>query len=86
MSSLSYSSWNIGVPVLRRNFVIRNCRLEAIQQVDRKTRKTLTVGEIHHPKAKIDFLFVKRNKGRRDLLRFEATQQSTDNQYCRISE
>jgi hypothetical protein len=39
----------LAVPVLRYSFGIINWRLEEIKQIDRKTRKMLTVYKIHHP-------------------------------------
>jgi len=45
-----------------------NCRLEEIRKIDRKTRKVLTVYKMHHPKADIDRLYVKRKGGGRGLL------------------
>jgi hypothetical protein len=59
------------VPVLRYSFGIINCRIEEIKQTDRKTRKMLTMYKMHHPKANIDRLYVKR-KGGRGLIQIEA--------------
>jgi hypothetical protein len=39
---------------------------------DRKTRKTLTMRKILHPKADIDRLYVKRKEGGRGLVQIEA--------------
>jgi hypothetical protein len=46
----------LAVPVLRYSFGIINWRTEEIKQIDRKTRKTLTVYKMHNPKADIDRL------------------------------
>ena len=46
----------IVVPVLRYSFGIINWRIEEIKQIDRKTRKMLTVYKIHHPKADIGYM------------------------------
>ena len=50
----------LAVPVLRYSFAIINWRKEAIRKIDRKTRKVLTMQKMHHPKADIDRLYVKR--------------------------
>ena len=52
----------LAVPVLRYSFGIINWRIEEIKQTDRKTRKY----KIHHPKADVDRLYVKRKEGRED--------------------
>jgi hypothetical protein len=51
----------IAVPVLRYSFGIINLRIEEIKQIDRKTRKMLTVYKMQYPKADIDRLYVQRN-------------------------
>ena len=53
----------LAVPVLRYSFGIINWRIEEIKQTDRKTRKMLTMYKMHHPKADIDRLYVKRKEG-----------------------
>jgi len=58
-------------PVLRYNFGIINWRTEEIKKIDRKTIKMLTLYKIHHPKADIDRLFVKRKEGGRELVQIE---------------
>jgi hypothetical protein len=61
----------IAVPVLRYSFGIINWRLEEIKQIDRKTRKMLTVYKMHNPKANIDMLYVKKKEGGRRLIQVE---------------
>jgi len=47
----------LAVPVLRYSFGIINWRTEDTKtKIDRKTRKILTMYEVHHPKADIDRL------------------------------
>jgi hypothetical protein len=53
------------VPVLRHNFGIINWRLEKIKKIDRKTRKILTIYQMHNPKADINRLYVKWKEGGR---------------------
>jgi hypothetical protein len=43
----------LAVPVLRHSFDIINWRLYEVKQIDRKTRKMLTMYRMHHPKADI---------------------------------
>ena len=64
------------VLVLRYSFGIINCRTEEIKQIDRKTRKMLTVYKMHHPKADIDRLYVKRKEGGRGLMQVEAAYKA----------
>ena len=66
----------LAVPVLRYNFGIINWRTEEIKIIDRKTRKILTMYKVHHPKADIDRLYVKRKEGGRGLVQSEATYKA----------
>jgi len=66
----------LAVPVLRYNFGIINWRTEEIKKIDRKTRKLLTMYKMHHPKADIDRLYVKRKEGRRGLVQIEAAYKA----------
>jgi hypothetical protein len=60
------------VPVLRYSLGTINWRLEGIKQIDRKTRKRLTMYKMHHPKADIERLYVKRREVGRGLVQVEA--------------
>jgi hypothetical protein len=73
-------------PVLRYNFGIINWRLEETRKIDRKTRKVLTVYKMHHRKADVDKLYVKKERRRKRPIRNISDIQSRDNSYCRISE
>jgi hypothetical protein len=64
----------LAVPVLRYSFGIINWRKEEIKQIDRKTRKMLTIYKMHHPKADIDRLYVKRKEGRKGLVLYKLKQ------------
>jgi len=66
----------LAVPVLRYSFDIINCRIEEIKQIDRKTRKMLTIHKMHHPKADIDRLYVKRKEGGSGLVQVEAAYKA----------
>ena len=66
----------LAVPVLRYSFGIINRGLEEIRNTDKKTTKALTMYKMHHSKADIDRLFVKRKEGRRGLLQMEVTYKA----------
>jgi hypothetical protein len=46
----------LAVPVHRYNFGVINWRLEKLRKIDTKTKKMLTINELHHPRANIDRL------------------------------
>jgi hypothetical protein len=62
---------SLEVPVLRYIFRIINWHQEEIQNLDRKTRKMLTIHGQHHPRADIDRLYVPRKEGGRGLMQVE---------------
>jgi hypothetical protein len=66
----------LAVPVLRYSFGIINWRIEKIKQIDKKTRKMVTVYKMHHPKADIDRLYVKRTEGVRGLVQIEVAYKA----------
>jgi len=66
----------LAVPVLSYSFGIINWRTEEIKKIDRKTRKMLTMYKMHHPKADIDRLYVKRKEGGRGLVQIEAAYKA----------
>jgi DNA polymerase II large subunit len=61
---------------LRYSFGINSWRLEEIKQIDRKTRKMLTMYKMHHPKADIDRLHVNKKVGERGLVQVEAAYKT----------
>jgi hypothetical protein len=61
--------------VLRYSFGTINCRIED-KKIHRKTRKILTMCKVHHPKADIDRLYVKRKEGGRGLVQVEAAYKA----------
>jgi hypothetical protein len=65
----------LAVPVLRYSFGIINWTLEERKQIDRKTRKILTMYKMHRPKAGIYRLYVKRKEGS-GLLQVEAAYKT----------
>jgi hypothetical protein len=66
----------LAVPILRYSFGVIDWRIEEVKQIDRKTRKMLTVYKMHHPKADIDRLHVKRTGGGRGLVQAEAAYKA----------
>jgi hypothetical protein len=66
----------LAVPILRYSFGIINWRMEEIKQIDGKTREMLTMYKMHHPKADIDRLYVKRKEGGRGLVQVEAAYKA----------
>jgi len=66
----------LAVPVMRYSFSIINRRIEEIKQIDKKTRKMLTMYKMHHPKADKYRLYVKRKEGGGGLVQVEAAYKA----------
>ena len=66
---------SLAVPILRYSFGIINCRTEEIKEIDRKTRKMLTMYKVHHPKADMDRLYINR-KGERGLVQIKVAYKA----------
>jgi len=66
---------SLAVPVLRYNFGFINWHQEEMQNLDRKTRKLLTIYGQHHPKADVDRLYVPRKQEGRGLMQLEAAHE-----------
>ncbi|KAL1457390.1 hypothetical protein WDU94_007628 [Cyamophila willieti] len=62
----------IAVPLMTYSFGIIDWLREDIKNIDRKTRKLLTSGKMHHPKDDVDRLYIKRQDGGRGLLELES--------------
>jgi hypothetical protein len=71
--------------VFRYGFDIFKWTLQELRKTGRKTRKILTTYKMHHPKAAIDRLYLKRKEGRRGLLQISVTYKA-GNEYYRMSE
>ena len=65
------------VPVVTYSFNIINWNIEDLKKMDRKTRKLLTIGKMHHPKAEKDRLYLPRKYGGRGLIQIERTYKTT---------
>jgi hypothetical protein len=61
---------------IKIQFGIINWRLEKIRKNDRESRKVLTMYKMHHPKADVDRIYMKRKEGGRGLLQIEATYKA----------
>jgi hypothetical protein len=66
----------LAVPVLRYSFGRSNWRSEEIKKIDRETRKILAMYKMHHPKADIDRLYIKRKEGRGGLSQIAAAYKT----------
>jgi hypothetical protein len=67
---------SVAVPVLRYSFGIINWRIEEIKEIDRKTRKILTMYKMHHPTFDIDRIYAKRKEEGRGLIQVEAAYKA----------
>jgi hypothetical protein len=65
--------------ILRYNFGTINWRLAEIRKIERKTRKVLTLYKMHHPKAAIDRLYVKKERKRKRPVSNISDLQGRDN-------
>lgn len=59
---------SLAVPILTYSFGIINWLRSEIEKMNRKTRKLLTIGGVHHPKADVERLYIKRCDGGRGLI------------------
>ena len=67
------------VALLRYGAGIINWKVDELKQMDRTTRKTLTMYGALHLKSDIDRLYLKRNHGRRGLINIETCVRSEEN-------
>ena len=63
----------LAMPVLTYSFNIINWKLSEIKKLDTKTRKLLTMANMHHPKVDIDRLYLPRSDGGQGLVQLELT-------------
>ena len=64
---------SLAVPVVSYSFNIINWTLSDLRRMDRKTRKMLTIYNMHHPRADVERLYIPRKEGGRGLLQLEMT-------------
>jgi len=67
----------LAVPVVTYSFNIINWTIADINRLDAKTRKFLTINRMHHPKADVDRLYIRRKEGGRGLLQLLAAYKTT---------
>lgn len=63
---------SLATPVMTYSFGILPWLKSEIDKLDRKTRKVLTINGMHHPRADVDRLYVKRKEGGRGLLELQS--------------
>ena len=65
------NTWEISLLRYSAAFIDRNCR--ELTQLDRRTRKSMTMRNALHPKSNIDRLYIPRKEGGRGLQGVEET-------------
>ena len=65
-NEMAINSW--AIPLLNYGFGIIQWLKSEIVKIDRKTSKILTINGMHHPRADVQSLYVKRKNGGRGLL------------------
>ena len=66
----------LALPVLTYSFGVIHWKATDPQQLDRRTRKLLTMHGVHHPSADVDRLYAPCNEGGRGLQQIEAMYKS----------
>lgn len=67
---------SLALPVIQYSFGIINWRVEEIRQLDKKTRKLLTMHGMLHPRADVSRLYLARKLGGRGLKQIEASYEN----------
>ena len=75
-AQLNYSYRSISCTGTGVQFGTISWGIEELKQTDRKTRKMLTMYEMHHPKGDIESLYVKRKAGGGGLMEGEAAYKA----------
>lgn len=79
----------LAVPVLQYSFCILDWTLKELKDIDRKTRKLLTIHKMHHPRADVQRLYVSRKQGGRGLCQVEGAYKTAmigTAEYIRLKE
>ena len=71
------NSW--AVAIMRYGAGVLEWRFDELKELDRKTRKLLTMYKGLHPKSDVDRLYVGRKEGGKRLVSFESTIRSAEN-------
>ena len=66
----------LALPVLTYSFGVIHWGTTDLQQLDRQTRKLLTMNGVHHPSADVDRLYAPCNEGGRGLQQIEGMYKS----------
>lgn len=61
----------LSVPIVFYSFGIVDCLKSAIERMDRKTRRLLTMNGMQHPRVDVDTLYIKRRDGGRRLVELQ---------------
>ena len=67
------------VAIMRYGAGVLEWRFDELKELDRKTRKLLTIHKGLHPKTDVDRLYVSRKEGGRGLMSCESTIRSEEN-------
>ena len=67
----------VAIPVVTYCFNIINWTAQDIKSLDRKTRKLLTKGQMHHPRSDVDRMYLPRSSGGKGLMQIETTYKTT---------
>ena len=62
---------SLAIPIVTYSFNILNWTISEIKRLDIKVRKLLTMNKMHHPKADVDRLYIRRSEGGKGLLELE---------------
>ena len=68
---------SLAVPVVQYSYNILNWKMSEIKRMDTKTRKLLTMHNMHHPKADKDRIYLPRCDGGRGLIQLELAFKTT---------
>ena len=77
---IAINTW--AVSLLRYGAGLINWTLNELQQLDRKTRKKLTMYGAFHPKSNVNRLYLARQEGGRGLIGVEDTVRREENSLC----
>ena len=71
------NSWTVAI--MRYGAGVLEWRFDKLKELDRKTRKLLTMHKVLHPKSDVDGLYVSRKEGGRGLVSCESATGSAEN-------
>ena len=68
---------SLAIPIVTYGFNILYWTMPEIKRLDVKVRKLLTINKMHHPKADVDRLYIRRSDGGKGLLQLELMYKPT---------